>query len=282
MADAIDQTTPTVGPVDEVDTNDVDESQAEQALDDDTSWDDGIDDGSEDETEDEAATESTDETDEESTEDVEDTAEEEPEAEESTDEVTDDTTETEAEAERKRHNDEMAKARIEAKKARDEADAIRKAAEESKIEQYLKEAEHDEDELKSRQADVREYRLKEQQAELNARTLQTDVMRAATEIDLFKNGTEAVKNRLYRALDQFEAAHVVKDERGRPVEIKGDVYQYLQAEADSIKELLGDGARQQVKAKAKQNSKTMTPPVKTPSKPKVDPDLAAFDEVAGW
>ena len=183
----------------------------------------------------------------------------------------------------KRHNDEMAKARIAEREARREAEALRKQQEEANIEQYLREAADDADELRQRQHDVEQYRLKQERIDLNTEKLQTNLQRAVADIDLFKTGTEAVRNRLLRAVDQFEATNIAKDEQGRPVEIRGDIYQYLQDEANSIRELLGDGARQQVKEKSKQKARTMTKPGNAPKKAKVDPDLEAFDaEAASW
>jgi hypothetical protein len=77
--------------------------------------------------------------------------------------------------------------------------------------------------------------------------------------------------------------YVQYDANGDPVNVKGDVYQYLQTEADSIQRLLNTGARTQTKAKAKAKDRTETLPTRAPKEPKVDPDLAAFDEeVSKW
>ena len=174
-----------------------------------------------------------------------------------------------AEAERKRYNDEMARQRIAEKQAREQ----RKREEQQA---YIEQAE-DQKDLALRQLQVEAYNNK---IENNTAKLQTSLERAVASIDLFRTGTPAVQQRLLRAVDQFESMHVVKDDNGDPIEVRGDVYQYLQDEANSIRELLGDGAKQQVTAKAKQKQRTLTPPVRTPKKPAVDPDLAAFDEEA--
>lgn len=171
-------------------------------------------------------------------------------------------------------------ARKAARQAQAEAEAVRKRAEEANIERYLQEAAGDEVELARREIDVQNYRLKEKTIDLNTQALQTDLMRAVNDISLFKTGSDAVKNRLLRAVDQFEASFVVKDDKGRPLEIKGDIHQYLQQEAESIQELLGDGARIQDKSKTKQKSRTMTPPAKAPKQTKSDPMLDGFDEEA--
>jgi hypothetical protein len=215
---------------------------------------------------------------------------EEPEAEPAVDEVEEAEPEEESdespqqdvdpEAERKRHNDEMAKARIEARQAREEAEQVKKTAERSNIEQYLKEAADDEEELKARQNDVREYQLKEERIALNTERLENNALRAVNEIELFREGTPAVRNRLLMAIDQFEAMHVVKDQSGRPVEVTADVYQYLQQEANSIRELLGEGAKQQTSSKKNQQSRSLEAPVRAPRKEKSDPMLEGFDDEA--
>lgn len=288
MANIDKQATDDTGLSDEADTL-TDEDSATSAFDDDdTSFEDVDDDTpTEEETKDEAATDSEEEPKEESDDSVDeadtDTEQVEEKAESKDDPAEEDTTKADAEAERKAHNDEMAKARIEAKRARDEAEAVKRQAKEDNIARYLEEAKHDEDLLRQREFEVKEYRLTEKAIELNEKTLQADVNRAVADIDLFRTGTPAVQERLLRALDTFENAHIVKTEDGRPKDINGDVYQYLQDEANSIKSLLGEGARQQVKQKSSQKARTTTTPVRTPAKPKVDADLAAFDEVAnGW
>lgn len=282
MAEPIEtQTANDTGLSDAVDTLQDEDSLTEALQNEEISFDDDDSDDSKETTTDEAATETEEATEEESDDDVEEADTEEVEAESKDEDAeVEDTATKDVEAERKAHNDEMAKARIGQRKAEQEAETVRKQAEDANIERYLQEAEHDDDLLKQRQLDVREFHLKEQAITLNTQTLRTQVDQAFNSIDLFKTGTPAVQERLLRALDQFEATSVVKDERGRPVEVKGDVYQYLQAEADSIRELLGDGARQQVKQKTQQKQRTMQTPVKTPIKPKVDDDMAAFDAVA--
>lgn len=181
--------------------------------------------------------------------------------------------------------EDLAKQAFEARKAerqaRAEADQVRKQAEEANIDRYLREAADDETELARREIDVQNYRLKEKTIDLNNQALQTDLMRAVADIPLFKTGSDAVKNRLLRAVDQFEASYVVKDDKGRPLEIKGDIHQYLQQEANSIRDLLGDGAREQTKNKTNQKSRTLATPSKTPPSTKktaYDDMLAGFDE----
>lgn len=230
---------------------------------------------------------------EETEDDSEDSASTEAESEEESEadgEESDDTTEDESQDEEEpkqteaQRAEDLAKQAFEARRAerqaRAEADAVRKRAEEANIERYLQEAAGDEVELARREIDVQNYRLKEKTIDLNTQALQTDLMRAVSDIPLFKTGSDAVKNRLLRAVDQFEASFVVKDDKGRPLEVKGDIHQYLQQEAQSIQELLGDGARIQDKSKIKQKSRTMTTPGKAPKQPKSDPLMDGFDEEA--
>jgi hypothetical protein len=177
------------------------------------------------------------------------------------------------EEERKKYNDEQARKRIADRESR------AKAKEEAQ-QKYLDDAEDNRD-LALRQLQIDAYNNK---IESNTNKLQNGIDKALANIDLFNKGTPAVQNRLLRAVDQFELNNVVKDDNGDPIEVKGDIYQYLQEEAESIKELLGDGARQQEKSKQTQQSRTLTTPVKSPPKPKKDPMLDGFDEevAKGW
>jgi hypothetical protein len=270
-----DQTTKAVGTAEEVDTSTNEDTEAELTSDleaAEASFEDETTKPVEsDETEsDEAATESEEEEAEESEED----------AKESQDSTEDEESEEEApkkepstEEERKQYNDEQARKRIADREAR------MKAKEEAQ-QKYLDDAEDNRD-LALRQLQIDAYNNK---IESNTNKLTNGIDKALANIDLFKDGTPTVQKRLLRAVDQFEANNVVKDENGDPIEVKGDIYQYLQEEADSIKELLGDGARQQEKSKQRQKSRTLTTPVKTPVKPKKDPMLDGFDEevAKGW
>lgn len=188
-----------------------------------------------------------------------------------------------SEDERKRHNDEMAKARIAEKKAREEAEAVKKAAEESNIQRYLEEAEGNETELERRTLDVEAYRIKQEKIQLNSEKLEAGIFRAISNIDVFKNATPAVQQRLLRAVDRFEEQNIVM-EKGRPVEVKGDVFQYLQAEADAIQaereELRQELMTRRSKDKQKQQTRTVTTPSRAPQK-KTDEGQDAFDEEAG-
>lgn len=204
---------------------------------------------SEESTEEEAATESTEETEEESVEDAED-SEEDTASEE-------DKTATAREAFAKRE----AQRQVEKTKAQQD---------------YLEGAEDDKD-LALRQLQIDAYNNR---IEGNNNKLQNGIDRAVAAIDLFREGSPEVKQELTNSLDDFERMFVKRDQNGDPVEVTGDVYQYLQSKADSIRRLTGIGARQQETNKAKQKARTLTPPAKTPKAPAKDPDMEAFDEEA--
>jgi len=212
-------------------------------------------------------------TEEESEDDDEDNTEqsEAEETEESSDEETKEE-DTDSEVDIKKHNAEMAARRIAEKQAREKA----------KLEQqqkYLEEAEDDRD-LALRQLQVDAYNNR---VERHKNTLENGIEKAVTSIDLFREGSPEVKEILAQRLEDFERIYVDYDSNGDPVNVKGDVFEYLTKEADSIRKILNTGARNQVKAKDKAKARTETLPTRAPKEPKVDPDIAAFDEeVASW
>lgn len=179
---------------------------------------------------------------------------------------------TPSEADVKKHNAEMAARRIAEKQAREQA----------KLEQqqkYLEEAEDNRD-LALRQLQVDAYNNR---VEKHKNNLENGIEKAVSTIDLFQSGSPEVKEILAQRLEDFERIYVDYDSNGDPVNVKGDVYEYLTKEADSIRKILNTGARNQVKAKEKAKARTETLPTRAPKEPKVDPDLAAFDEeVSKW
>lgn len=242
-------------------------------------------DDAEDDTDEEAATESEEvepasDPEPEAVEEKEPEAESEPEKSEDPADEEPEAAEIDPVAERKRFNDEMAKQRIAERQAREEARQAREALEATQLENYLAEVRDDPEEFAQRQLDVEAYKLQEDRINLNAEKLQVSIDKALSNIDLFSTGTPAVKERLLRAIDDFEANNVTKDAKGRPVEVKGDLLQHLQKEAASIRDLLQEGAVQQTKSKEKTKSKTLAPPSRSPKPVKTDPDLDGFDEEA--
>jgi hypothetical protein len=209
---------------------------------------------SDEESDEEAATDSDDDSEEESKDDVDEETKEE-----------DTTSEVSAEEQRRR-NDAYAKQRIaEKQKAKEEAQ-----------QEYLQSAEDDQD-LALRQLQVDAYNNK---IEFNQNKLQNGIDKAVAQIDIFSKGTPEEKEELLSALDEFEQHYVQYDQNGDPLNVKGDVYQYLSKKADSIRRLTSVGARQSLKQKNNAKTRTMATPSKAPREAKKDPDLAAFDEEA--
>lgn len=193
--------------------------------------------------------------------------------------------------ERKRYNNEMAQRRIAERAAREEAKRSQQM-------EYLQSS----SEIYESAIDkgfTHEQALQEQRREEAVRQLQIDAYnnrvttnhsklesgldRAIADIDLFSKGSQAVKEELVNALDEYERLYVVRDENGDPVEVKADIYTFYQQKADSIRRILNEGAVKEAKDKTILRAKTDTVPSRKPKTPKVDPDLAAFDEeVASW
>lgn len=179
---------------------------------------------------------------------------------------------TPSEEDVKKHNAEMAQRRIAEKQARD-------AAKEKQQSAYLEEAEDARD-LAVRQLQIDAYNNK---VERNRNVLDSGIEKAVASIDLFRDGSPEIKEELARRLENFESLHVKYDQNGDPINVTGDVYDYLTKEADSIRRLINTGARKQSKAKSNAKTRTETLPTRAPKEPKVDPDLQAFDEeVAKW
>lgn len=257
----------TTAPTDEVDTSTNEETpDTEAELENDTtSFDDAEDDSEGEETEEsseseegESANESTEEEPEESEEDAND--EEPAEAQES---------EKDSKAEQKRHNDEMAKRRIAEREAREQAKRDAQA-------QYVNEA-TDPHEIALRQLQVDAYNNR---ILTNANVLQNGLDKAVAHIDLFKSKDPVLQEALLQAMDDFEAMHVQKDRNGDPIHVSGDLFDFLQRKAESIRRLTSVGARQQQVDKSKTKARTTTLPGRVPKQPKKDPDLEAFDEEA--
>jgi chromosome segregation ATPase len=267
---------PTTADADEVDTSTNDESQEtdSELEDDDEGFDlDEVEDESADASEESETDESEDSEaddanseDEESEEDADSTEEDSDESEEDADKSAKD---EDSEAERKQHNDEAAKKRIADREAKQ-----KKMADEQQ--DYLDNAENATD-LAVRQLQVNAYN---QKVLSNAQTLQNGVDKAFAHIDLFKDKSPEVQEALGAALDDFEGLHVVRDKFGEPTEVKADLFEFLQGRAAGIKNLIGVGRRQQGKASDDTRARTLTPPSRTPKKPKTDPDMDGFDDEA--
>lgn len=175
--------------------------------------------------------------------------------------------------ERKRLNDEAAKRRIAEKKLKEaEEDRLQ-----DNLQRYLDDAGNDEQELAKRQLEVEAFNLQREKSEVVQDKLTLGIDKAYADIDLFRTGSDAVKQDLVSSLDEFEAIYVDKDQNGNIVNVRGDVYEHLKNKADSIRRILDDGARTQAKAKTKAKARTETLPTRAPKQEKVDSDLNDFD-----
>lgn len=146
--------------------------------------------------------------------------------------------------------------------------------------EYVNEAAENSDplELAVRQIQVDQYNTK---VEAVSNKLTNGYERAIAEFPVLQSTDPVVQSEINAAIDAFQAQYVTIDDFGNPVENRGDLYTYLQAKATAIEKLTGIRAQRQVDSKTKEKSKTLAPPRRAPQKPKVDPDLAAFDEEAG-
>jgi hypothetical protein len=175
------------------------------------------------------------------------------------------------EEKRKQHNREMAEKRLQAK-------AEREAQLKKQQDDYIAEATADDPrDLAVRQLQVDAYNNK---VEINTGKLTNQYEKALKDFDVLNDSSPEIQAELNQALDAFQAIYVTFDKFNNPTDVRGDLYKYLQAKADSIAALTGRGARHQQQNKAKEKSKALTPPAREPKTPKKDPDLEAFDEEA--
>jgi len=225
----------------------------------------------------EESVEATEQADEDDEDEQEDTEPVEPE-EESTDDE-DDTPEAPVEEKsepsdaekQKAFNKEMAEKRIQAKQEREQA--IREQQD-----KYLDGIDQSDPlAVATAQNQIELYNIK---IEGNTNKLTNGYERAVKDFEILNSDDPVIKQAVDEAIDAFQAMHVKLDMYGNPLQITGDLYQYLQTKADSIEKLTGLGVRKQKSDKGRERSKTLTPPVRSPKEPKSDPDLDAFDEEA--
>lgn len=171
----------------------------------------------------------------------------------------------------KQHNREMAEKRIQERKDRE--DKLKKEQQD-----YVAEAdESDPRDLAVRQLQVDAYNNK---VESNTNKLTIGYDRAIKDFDVLSDPSPEIQSELASALDAFQAMHVTLDKYGNPTEVRGDLYQYLQAKADSISRLTGIRSKLQEKNKAKEKSKAIITPGRAPKAAKSNPMLDGFDEEA--
>lgn len=205
--------------------------------------------------------------------------------EESTEEETDESGEEEdttSESDEKPDEKSQKELAHEAFKRREAERKLREAEqkqEQANIQRYLDEAKDDEEELAKRQLDVNTYTLNKERSAVLQEKLDVSMQKAVLELGL-KSMDKATTDYIGRRLDEFEATRVLKDQRGNVVEVRGDVYQYLKEEMDSIQSFRSSGAREQTKKKAVEKTRTVLKPTRTPKEAPADDGMDAFAEEA--
>lgn len=154
---------------------------------------------------------------------------------------------------RKAFNREMAEKRIQEKQQRE-------LSIQEQQNKYLDAAEDDKD-LAVRQLQVDAYSNK---VEANTNKLTNGYEKAVKDFDILTSDDPVIKARIDKAIDAFQAQYVTLDSYGNPTQISGDLYKYLQEEAESINQLTGIGARKQAENKGREKSKTLAPPSRGP------------------
>lgn len=171
----------------------------------------------------------------------------------------------------KAKNREMAEKRLQAKAARQQS--IR-----GQQEAYLEAADPDDPkDLALRQLQIDAYNNK---VDANTNKLSNGYDRAIKDFEILRDPSPEIQAEIDDAIDAFQASHVSLDRYGNPVDVRGDLYAYLERKADSIKALTGKGARTQAANKGKERSKVLAAPSRPPKETKKDADLEAFDEEA--
>lgn len=132
-------------------------------------------------------------------------------------------------------------------------------------------------EIAVRQLQVDAYNNK---TDANTNKLTNDYERALKDFPILGDKSPAIQKEIDDAITAFDARYTTFDQYGKPVDVRGDLYSYLQSKADSIEKLTGLGATKQTKDKVREQSKTLQTPVRSPKQPKSDAMLDAFDEEA--
>jgi hypothetical protein len=259
----------TTAPTDQVDTSineDEQDTDAELELEhDDASF--------EDETDDQAEEEQSDDTD----------AFDESEAEsQASDKPEDETEESESDAEstdQKQDKQDQVSKQEAARRAWKEREAARQQREAEKDKAYQEYVNQDNDLVQQSLRRLEVETLKNTVIN-NTNTLQNGLDKAVAHIPLFKNGPPAAKEELANALDDFERMYVVRDRFGEPVQVNGDVFQYLQTKAAAIQRIMGTGEQRGKRDSANTRARTLSPPTRKPKEAKSDPLMEGFDEEA--
>lgn len=177
---------------------------------------------------------------------------------------------------RKAENKSRAEQRIQEKQARE--------SQKQQQDQFLKKEQteyvadtQDPIEIAVRQLQVDAYNNK---TNANTDKLTNDYERALKDFPVLNDQSPAIQKEISDAVDAFSARFTTFDQYGKPVDVRGDLYTYLQSKADSIEKLTGLGATKQTKDKVREQSKTLQTPVRSPKQPKADAMIDAFDEEA--
>lgn len=247
---------------------------------DETTWDDGeeVDEAEVSESSDDE-TESSDEVEESQEQEVE---ENQPESEEDTaseveQKKSEDTSEESKDEPENKSNDELAQEAFKRREAERKLREEREARERQDLNAYLEAAKDDEDEFNKRQIEVERHLLNKERASVLEQSLDVRMRQAVSELGL-KNADVETKQFIARQLDKFEQGNVLRDKNGQIQEIRGDVYQYIKDEMDSISAFRSIGAREQKQKKAVEKSRTVVKPTRTPKESPKDADLDFFDK----
>jgi flagellar biosynthesis GTPase FlhF len=157
-----------------------------------------------------------------------------------------------------------------------QAERERREAEVAKASQELLAQAEDEQDLALKQLQIDAYQNK---VTGNTDRLSIAYERAVKDIEVFNDPTPEIAEYLNDAIDEFQARHVTIDNFGNPIQVTGDLYQFLQTKAGIVEKLTQSGARKERTASARQMAAVTPPPSSSPKEPKVDPLMAGLDEV---
>lgn len=120
---------------------------------------------------------------------------------------------------------------------------------------------------RSRQQEVELYK---QKVSNNLEKLQNNFEKATNSIDTFseKNlkANPDIADALGDFIDEFQAKHVKLDDYGNPIEVTGDITQFLQRKAELVNRLTKSGAIGEKRASAKTQSNVTPAPLQSQTK----------------
>jgi hypothetical protein len=113
----------------------------------------------------------------------------------------------------------------------------------------------------------------------NVDRLQTQFEQAKNSIEIFKNPSPAIQSLLDDAIDEFQAKNVSLDKLGNPINVRGNLTDFLTVKAGLIESLVRHGEAEAKKNVAKAKAATTPKPNGSPRQAKSDKDLDDFDRV---